>query len=168
MNPPPRGVNRFQSDELKEYLLNKQGKGPLFTFLYYSAVIFLIQLISILKPHRFYKKILVFILDLKIKIGNYKYKLIHCLFFVIAFYTSLYFFLQMQGRQAYPNKMDPYRVKMEKLDKKWVIDAQSWLAFLCIACLLGIYKNAKLFNSEIYLQRKIEEYDQELKLKKKN
>ena len=74
----------------------------------------------------------------------------------------------MQGRQAYPNKMDPYRVKMEKLDKKWVIDAQSWLAFLCIACLLDIYKNAKLFNSEIYLQRKIEEYDQELKLKKKN
>ena len=166
MNPPPPGFNRLQSDELKEYLLNKQGKGPLFTFLYYSAIIFLIQLISILKPHRFYKKILVFILDLKIKIGNYKYKLIHCLFFVIAFYTSLYFFLQMQGRQAYPNKMDPYRVKMEKLDKKWVIDAQSWLAFLCIACLLGIYKNGKLFNSEVYLQRKIEEYDKELKLKK--
>ena len=166
MNPPPPGFNRLQSDELKEYLLNKQGKGPLFTFLYYSAVIFLIQLISILKPHRFYKKILVFILALKIKIGNYKYKLIHCLFFVIAFYTSLYFFLQMQGRQAYPNKMDPYRVKMEKLDKKWVIDAQSWLAFLCIACLLGIYKNAKLFNSEGYLQRKIDEYDKELKQKK--
>ena len=72
----------------------------------------------------------------------------------------------MQGRQAYPSKMDPYRIKMEKLDKKWILDAQSWLAFLSIICLLGIYKFAKLFNSEIYFQKKIDEYDKELKLKK--
>ena len=159
-------TNQFQSEELKQYLLVKQGKGHLFSFLYYSALIFLIMLISVLKPHRLYKKLLVYILELRVKIGSYKYKLHHLLLFVTAFYATLYFFIQMQGRQAYPNKLDPYRVKMEKLDKKWIIDSQSWLAFLCIVCILGIYKNAKLFNSEGYLQRKIDEYNKELKQKK--
>ena len=168
MNSPPPGmqVNQFQSEELKKYLLVKQGKGPLFIFLYYSAIVFLVMLITVLKPHRLYKKFLVYVMELKVAVGSYKYKLHHLLLFVAAFYGTLYFFIQMQGRQAYPNKLDSYRVKMEKLDRKWIIDAQSWLAFLCVVCLLGIYKNAKLFNSEGYLQRKIDEYDKELKQKK--
>ena len=159
-------VNQLQSEELKRYLLVKQGKGPLFIFLYYSAIVFLILLISVLKPHRLYKKLLVFIMEIKVTIGGYKYKLHNLLLFVVAFYGTLYFFMQMQGRQAYPNQLDTYRVKMEKLDRKWIIDSQSWLSFLCIICLLGIYKNAKLFNSEGYLQRKIDEYNKELKQKK--
>ena len=168
MNPPPPGMpnNRFQSDQLKQYLLVKQGKGPLFIFLYYSAITFLIMLVSVLKPHRLYKKLLVLILELKVKIGSYRYKLHHLLLFIAGFYATLYFFIKLQGRQFYPNKLDPYRIKMEKLDRKWVIDAQLWLAFLCIVCILGIYKNAKLFNSEGYFQRKIDEYDKELKQKK--
>ena len=167
-NPRPHGIptNQFQSDELKQYLLVKQGKGPLFSFLYSSAIIFLIMLISVLKPHRLYKKLLVKILEIRIQIGSYKYKLHHFLLFIAGFYGTLYFFIQMQGKQFYPNKLDPYRIKMEKLDKKWITDAQSWLAFLSVICLLGIYKNAKLFNSEGYFQRKINEYDQELKKKK--
>ena len=168
MNPPPPGMpnNRFQSDQLKQYLLVKQGKGPSFIFLYYSAITFLIMLVSVLKPHRLYKKLLVLILELKVKIGSYRYKLHHLLFFIAGFYATLYFFIKLQGRQFYPNKLDPYRIKMEKLDRKWVIDAQLLLAFLCIVCILGIYKNAKLFNSEGYFQRKIDEYDKELKQKK--
>ena len=55
---------------------------------------------------------------------------------------------------------------MEKLDKKWILDSQSWLSFLCIVCILGIYKNAKLFSSENYFMRKINELDEELKAKK--
>lgn len=170
MNPPPHvGMpnNLLQSEELKKYLLVKQGKGPLFTFLYYSTVVCVIMLVSVLKPHRLYKKLLDYLLELRIKIGGYKYKLRHFLILLAGFYGTLYFFLQMQGRQAYPNKLDPYKIKMEKLDKKWIIDAQSWLAFLCIICLLGIYKNAKLFNSEAYFQRKINEYNEELKQKSK-
>ena len=167
MNPPPRPpMNQFQSEELKKYLLTKQGKGPLYAFLFTSAIFFLVFLITVLKPHRLYKKFIVFLFGIRVSLGQYKYKLHHFLLVLIAFYASLYFFLQMQGRQAYPSKMDPYRIKMEKLDKKWILDAQSWLAFLSIICLLGIYKFAKLFNSEIYFQRKIDEYDKELKLKK--
>ena len=41
MNPPPPPGNQlFQSDELKKYLLTKQGKGPLFAFLLSSATFF--------------------------------------------------------------------------------------------------------------------------------
>ena len=170
MNPPPPPgyppINQAQSEELKQYLLNKQGKGPLFSFLFYSAFVLLIMLISVLKPHNLYKKLLVFIMEIRIKIGEYKYKLHHFLLLFAAFYATLYFFIQMQGRQTYPSKLDPYKIKMEKLDKKWILDSQSWLSFLCIICLLSIYKNSKLFSSENYFKRKIKELDEELKNKK--
>ena len=68
----------------------------------------------------------------------------------------------MQGRQNYPNPLDPYRIKMEKLDKKWINESQSWLAFLIVICVLSIYRNTKLFNSEAYLLKKIDEYNKEL------
>ena len=65
----------------------------------------------------------------------------------------------MQGRQYYPSPMDPYQIKMEKLDKKWVVDAQSWLAFLNVICLVSIYRNSKLYNIETYLIKKIDDLD---------
>ena len=60
MNPPPPrgpGPNHFQNDELKQYLLTKQGKGPLYAFLFSSAIFFLIFLFTVLKPHRLYKRL---------------------------------------------------------------------------------------------------------------
>ncbi len=170
MNPPPPPgfppINQAQSQELKQYLLNRQGQGPLFSFLFYSAIVLLIMLVSVLKPHNLYKKLLIFIMEIRIKIGAYRYKIHHFLLLFAAFYATLYFFIQMQGKQAYPNKLDPYKIKMEKLDKKWILDSQSWLSFLCIVCLLCIYKNSKLFSSENYFIRKINELDEELKNKK--
>ena len=157
MNPPPGPqINQVQSEELKKYLLTKQGKGPLYAFLFTSAIFFLVFLITVLKPHRLYKKFIVFLFGIRVSIGQYKYKLHHFLLVLIAFYASLYFFLQMQGRQAYPSKMDSYRIKMEKLDKKWINESQSWLAFLIVICVLSIYRNTKLFNSEAYLLKKID------------
>ena len=72
----------------------------------------------------------------------------------------------MQGRQNLPTPLDSYKIKMEKLDKKWVNDSQCWLSFLIVVCLLSIYKNSKLFNTETYLLKKIEEYKNENKQKK--
>ena len=167
--PPPRpGAPSIQSEELKKYLLTKQGKGPLFAFLLTSSFIFLVFLVTVLKPHRFYKKFLTFIYNIKITINNYQYKLHHFLLLLSGFYGSLYFFLIMQGRQNYPSSLDSYRVKVEKLDRKWVVEAQAWLAFLNVVCLLSIYKNSKLFNEESNILKKIEEYDKELEKKKKN
>ena len=128
------------------------------------------MLISVLKPHRLYKKLLVKILEIRIQIGSYKYKLHHFLLFIAGFYGTLYFFIQMQGKQFYPNKLDPYRIKMEKLDKKWVIEAQSWLAFLNVICLISIYRNSKLFNIENALEKQIKELkgESDQNSKKKN
>ena len=153
---------KFQSEELKKYLLNKQGKGPLFAFLFSSAIVFLIFLVTVLKPNRFYKKFLDFLFGIQITISGYKYKLHHLLLLIAGFYGTLYFFLLMQGRQNYPTSLDSYSLRMQKLDKKWVLESQSWLAFLVVICLLSIYKNTKLFNTEAYLIKKIDEYNKEL------
>ena len=163
MNPPPPPNSQFlQSDELKKYLLTKQGKGPLYAFLIGSATFFLIFLVSVLKPHRLYKSFISFIFGIGVTINGSKWKLHQLLLLVTGFYGSLYFFLLMQGRQNFPTPLDPYKIKMEKLDKKWVNEAQSWLAFLIVVCLLSIYKNYKLFHSENYLLKKIDEYNKEL------
>ena len=170
MNPPPPiqpGVPpKALSDELKKYLLRKQGKGPLFAFLLSSSTVFLVFLISVLKPNRFYKKFLDFIFGINITIKGYKYSLHHLLLLVAGFYGSLYFFLLMQGRQNFPSKMDTYTMKMEKLDRKWVNESQCWLAFLIVICLLSIYKNTKLFNKEAILDKKLAEFNE--KKNKKN
>ena len=172
MNTPPPiqpGIPpKVLSDELKKYLLRKQGKGPLFAFLLSSSTIFLVFLISVLKPNRFYKKFLDFLFGINIKIKGYKYSLHHFLLLVAGFYGSLYFFLLMQGRQNYPSKMDTYTMKMEKLDRKWVNESQCWLAFLIVICLLSVYKNTKLFNVEGNLDKQLEKYlkSEEKKTKK--
>ena len=165
MNPPPPpqgGYPNAMSEELKKYLLSKHGKGPLFAFLFSSATVFLVLLVTVLKPNRFYKKFLDYIFSIKITISGNPYKLHHFLLLVALVYGALFFFLIMQGRQNYPNPLDPYRIKMEKLDKKWINESQSWLAFLIVICVLSIYRNTKLFNSEAYLLKKIDEYNKEL------
>ena len=162
MNHPPGSATREAlSAELKKYLLQKQGKGPLYAFLLTSSLVFLVFLVSVLKPHRLYKQFIGFLFGISITISGSKYKLHHLLLLLAGFYGTLYFFLLMQGRQSYPSPMDPYRVKMMKLDRKWVNESQSWLAFLCVVCLLSIYRNSSLFNTENYLIKKIDEYEKE-------
>ena len=166
--PPPMGMmNQQQSDELKKYLLRQQGKGPLFAFLVSSATFFLIFLVTVLKPNRYYKKLLDCIFNINVKIGGYSYKTQHFLILIALFYASLYFFLLMQGRQNFPSKLDQYKVKMEKLDRKWVLEAQSWLSFLIVVCVLSIYKFTKIFMYEKELDDKIEEYKKSDKCKNK-
>jgi hypothetical protein len=157
MNRPPIDP-RFQTEEFRKYLLNKQGKGPLFSFLLTSAIVFLVFLVSVLKPHRLYKKFISFLFGVSITINNSKYKLKHLLLLITGFYGTLYFFLLMQGRQFYPSPNDKYGQKMAKLDRKWVLESQSWLAFLIIICLLSIYRNSQLFSQE----KKLDETNNEL------
>ena len=157
--PPPPPNAQIQTEEFKKYLLNKQGKGPLFAFLLTSSFVFLVFLVSVLKPHRLYKKFIGYLFSISITINNSKYKVKHFLLLVAGFYGTLYFFLLMQGRQYYPNPNDTYRSKMSKLDKKWVLESQSWLAFLIIICVLSIYRNSYLFSLEKKLEETIKELD---------
>ena len=157
--PPPRPNPQFQTEEFKQYLLNKQGKGPLFAFLLTSSFVFLAFLISVLKPHRLYKNLIGYLFSISITINNNKWKLKHLLILICGFYATLYFFLLMQGRQYYPIPNEPYKVKMAKLDRKWVVESQSWLAFLIIVCILSIYKNSELFSLEKKLIETTKELD---------
>ena len=146
----------------------EMNNGLLFNFIRVCAILSGICLITVLKPHRLYKNLISFLFGIKVTINGSQYKLHHLLLLLTGFYGSLYFFLLMQGRQSYPTPMDPYGIKMAKLDKKWVLESQSWLAFLTIICLLSIYRNSKLFSTEKYLSDKIEEYKKQLGANKKN
>ena len=168
MNPNYAMQNEKLSQELKKYLLKKQGKGPLFVFLLFSAIVALVFLVTTLKPHRLYKKLLAFIFGLSITINGTKYKLQHFLLLLAGFFATIFFFLLMQLKQYYPSNLDPYEVKMQKLDKKWVQESQSWLAFLCVICLISIYNNSKLFSHETHLIEKLKEKENEEKNTKKS
>ena len=74
----------------------------------------------------------------------------------------------MQVKQYVPSTLDSYEMKMQKLDKKWVQESQSWLAFLCLICLISIYNNSKLFSHETHLIEKLKEKENEEKNVKKS
>ena len=167
MPPPPPSPNMDfrQTEEFRQYLLSKQGKGQLFAFLISSSIFLIIFLISVLKPHRFYKKFISFLFGINVTIGKTKYKLRHFLLVITLFYAALFFSLVMQGRQNKILPNEPYKIKMEKLDKKWRVESQEWLAFLDIICLLSIFRNSQLFSTEKKLDENITELE---KNKKKN
>ena len=161
MNPNPNYAmqNEKLSQELKKYLLKKQGKGPLFIFLLFSAIVALVFLVTTLKPHRLYKKFIAYIFGLSITVNGTKYKLHHFLLLAAGFFATIFFFLLMQLKQYAPSNLDTYEVKLHKLDKKWVQESQSWLAFLCVICLVSIYNNSKLFSHETHLTEKLKEVE---------
>ena len=168
MDPKLAMQNEKLSQELKKYLLIKQGKGPLFVFLLFSSIFLLVFLVTTLKPHRLYKKLIAFIFGLSVTINGTKYKLHHFLLLAAGFYGTIFFFLLMQVKQYVPSTLDSYEMKMQKLDKKWVQESQSWLAFLCLICLISIYNNSKLFSHETHLTEKLNEIENGGKANKKS
>ena len=161
MNNPHHGHNPNPStEEIKKYLLEKQGKGPLFAFLLVSAIIFLVFLVSVLKPHKLYKKFIGYLFGASITINKSKYKFKHLLLILTGFYATLYFFLLMLGNQNVSMPNERYAQKMANLDKKWRNESQSWLAFLIVICLLSIYRHSQLFSSEKKLEETKKEYDE--------
>jgi len=165
MKMTPPNISPELSAELKKYLLTKQGRQPLTIFLLYSVGILVIILLSLIKPFRLYKKLIGYIFSMNITKSGYKFQ--HLILLIAGFYGTLFFFLIMQNNQYYPNKLDPYAIRMSKLDKKWINETHSWLSFLAMICLLSFYKNASLFNSEINLKKRIDEYTKELDENKK-
>lgn len=161
----------FRGEEFRKYLLSKQkGNGPLFSFLFFCALVSLVFLITVLKPHRLYKRLIVKIFSIKIQISGQYWKLHHFLYLVIGFFSTIFFFLLMQNKQYLPNRLDDYNTKLEKLSNKWTNESQSWLAFLIIICFAAICRNSSLFQSEAECEKEMEQTSKELddfKFKKK-
>lgn len=151
---------------MTEDILNK---GILYYFLFNSAIVSIIFLLSVLKPHRLYKVILSKFFNMTFKYNNADWKVYNVLLFIIGFYGLLFLFLQLQIERKIESDLPP-EIRMERLGRKWQIETNIWLATLVIICLVSVYRNAMLFTEEQTLRKKIEETDKEIteveKLKK--
>ena len=162
-NAPPTGQD-YSAFYLRQFLDNNpQGRSLFFKFILFNAFICLILLISILKPLKFYKKLLIKFFSFGFKINGNEYKIYHILFLIIGFYVTLYAILKINSSNLIALKNENYHARMIRLNKKWVVEAEIWLVFFIILCLVSIYRNANLFNQELTYEKDIEDIDKELK-----
>lgn len=151
---------------MTEDILNK---GILYYFLFNSAIVSIVFLLSVLKPHRLYKVILSKFFNMTFKYNNADWKVYNVLLVIIGFYGLLFLFLQLQIERKIESDLPP-EIRMERLGRKWQIETNIWLATLVIISLVSVYRNAMLFTEEQTLRKKIEETDKEIteieKLKK--
>ena len=152
-------------DDFSAISLNKnkfRQKNLLFDFLVFNTFVMLFLLITILKPPKLYKKFIIKFFSFSFKIKDVIIKIYHILFFIIGLYISLYFFLKKESYKIIPPASETYVQKMQRLDKKWVVESEIWMTFLIIICLISIYRNAHLFNKEIQAEEKIKEIEEEI------
>ena len=145
------------TEEIKLHLLERsKGNGILFKFILFNSIIWLIFLITILKPHRLYKQFVINIFNLKFSFNNAKWSVYHLLGITCIFHVILFAFLSMQKSTYNDTSFDNHLIRMSKLDKKWVLESEIWLTFLCIVSILTIYRNAILFKKESEFNERIE------------
>jgi len=159
----------FTAISLNKNKLNRlRETNYLFSFLVFNTFVFLLLLLSILKPLEIYKKYVVKFFDISFTVKNIKIKVYHILFFILGLYVSLYVYLKVEvGKIIVPSNLT-YIERMKAFDQKWVIESEIWMTFLIIICILTIYRNANLFNKENQLKEKIEKFDEQIKRKETN
>ena len=139
-------------------------KGILYYFLLNSAIVALVFLISVLKPHRLYKKLLSSFFNMTFKYNKVDWKVYNILLVIIGFYSLLFAFLQMTGETFYES--DSPMLRMEKLGRKWQNETNLWMVTLIIICLVSVYRNAQLFSQEVQIKKEIEETEKQIEMTK--
>jgi membrane protease YdiL (CAAX protease family) len=143
------------------------NKGILHSFLFYSGIISVIIFISVLKPHRIYKKVLSIFFNKTFKFNNADWKIYHLLIIVIIFYGLIFAFLRMELGNYHLDENDSMDVRMTKLGQKWKTETNLWLITLILVCLLSLYKNASLFTKEAQIQKELDDITKQLEESKK-
>lgn len=136
-------------------------KGIFYYFLFNSAIVSTLFLLSVLKPHRLYKVILSKFFNMTFNYHGGEWKVYNILLVIIGFYGLLFVFLQLQIERKIEIDLPP-EIRMERLGRKWEIETNIWLVTLVIICLVSVYRNAMLFTEEQSLKKKIEETDKEI------
>lgn len=159
---PPQ-YHQLTREEFLRYLRKApKSNGPMHKFLLFSSIVSLVFLITVLKPHRLYKKLIAFLFGLSVTIGGSTFRLPHFLYIIAGFFGTIYMFTLFQNRQFIPNVMDDYHSKMEKLNSKWINESLSYLSFLTMICVLAICRNSRLFNQEVEYTQKRDQTVKEL------
>lgn len=142
--------------------------GILFSFIRICAICSGIFLITVLKPHRLYKKFLTSFLNYSFKYRGADWQIYHILIVVIFFFVVLFSFLQMQSSQYKPDPTDTYQNKLSKLDKKWLNEMESWLTFFIIICLISVYRCSMIFSYENKITNEVEDIKKQIEEAKNN
>ncbi len=142
--------------------------GILFKFIRLCAIISGILLITVLKPHRLYKKFLISFLNYSFKYRGADWQIYHILIVIIFFFTVLFSFLKMQSSQYKPDPTDTFESKLSKLDKKWLNEMESWLTFFIIICLISVYRCSMIFSYENKITKEVEDVKKQIEEAKKN
>ena len=142
--------------------------GILFKFIRLCAIISGILLITVLKPHRLYKKFLISFLTYSFKYRGADWQIYHILIVIIFFFTVLFSFLKMQSSQYKPDPTDTFESKLSKLDKKWLNEMESWLTFFIIICLISVYRCSMIFSYENKITKEVEDVKKQIEEAKKN
>ena len=159
----------FTAISLNKNKLNRlRETNYFFSFLAFNTFVFLLLLLSILKPLEIYKKYVVKFFDISFTVKSLKIKVYHILFFIFGLYVSLYVYLKMEVAKIVVPSNLTYIERMKAFDQKWVIESEIWMTFLIIICILTIYRNANLFNKENQLKEKIEKFDEQIKRNETN
>ena len=149
-------LNKFQSNDLKKTNL-------LFRFLVLNTFVVLLLLTTILYPSKKYKELLVKFFSIQLSINNFKIKIYHILLIIIGLYITFYYYLKVTAQAFIPNRNETYIQRMIRLDQKWVVESEIWMAFLIIISLISIYRNAHLFNRELQNEERIKKIDEKIK-----
>ena len=142
--------------------------GILFKFIRLCAIISGILLITVLKPHRLYKKFLISFLNYSFKYRGADWQIYHILIVIIFFFAVLFSFLKMQSSQYKPDPTDTFESKLSKLDKKWLNEMESWLTFFIIICLISVYRCSMIFSYENKITKEVEDVKKQIEEAKKN
>ena len=142
--------------------------GILFKFIRLCAIISGIFLITVLKPHRLYKRLLTSFLNYSFKYRGADWQIYHILIVIIFFFTVLFSFLKMQSSQYKPDPTDTFESKLSKLDKKWLNEMESWLTFFIIICLISVYRCSMIFSYENKITKEVEDVKKQIEEAKKN
>ena len=136
--------------------------GILFSFIRICAIISGIFLITVLKPHRLYKRLLTSFLNYSFKFRGADWQIYHILIVIIFFFLVLFSFLQMQNTQYKPDATDTFQSKLSKLDKKWLNEMEEWLTFFIIICLISVYRCSMIFSYENKIKNEIEDIKKQI------
>lgn len=134
-----------------------KSKGFLFYFIKYSAFFYMILCVTVLKPHRLYKKFLIKFLSLTFKFHDTLWEVYHLLILGVIFYGALFSFLAFDLSTIHPKRAKTMEEKLLLLDKKWIKETMIWLVFIILVCILTIYRNALLFTKEAKLNEELEQ-----------
>lgn len=159
----------FELSEKKNFILrNPYENDYLYPFIIISVIVsFLLLLIPSFKSFKFSQKIISKFFSLSFQIKTKIIKIYHIMFLIIFLYVILYFKLKSKYFKFRRTNNETFFTRLERINKKFVVENEIWLVFFVIVCLLAVYRNAILFNNEKYYQELFDDNNKKLKESKK-